>query len=157
MNNEHTVFPVSHFWLRQELKKSQSAFVRLSGPNLSESLNLHLLTSGLKMSTQSQRALREQSESNQTASYRRSLKYFVLLNDTWIIMLWRKNGYSEDRCHKIAWGVMNLPPLVSLYSWLRLKYLRRCNLPVPHDSMSPHVPRSPSLLRWKHLCGDMVT
>ena len=31
------------FWLRQELKESQSSFVRPSGPSLSEALNLHLL------------------------------------------------------------------------------------------------------------------
>ena len=30
------------FWLRQELKKSQCACVRLFGPNLSRALNLHL-------------------------------------------------------------------------------------------------------------------
>ena len=29
-------------WLRQELKESQSVFVRVSSPNLSRALNLHL-------------------------------------------------------------------------------------------------------------------
>ena len=51
------------FWLRQELKKSQSASVR---PALREYLK------------STQREIREE-ETNQTSSYRRSLKYFVLL------------------------------------------------------------------------------
>ena len=33
------------FWLRQELKKSQSSFVCLSGPKLPEALNIKILTS----------------------------------------------------------------------------------------------------------------
>ena len=31
-----------HVWLRQELKESQSVFVRVSSPKLSRALNLHL-------------------------------------------------------------------------------------------------------------------
>ena len=34
-------------WLRQELKESQSVFVRVSSPNLSGGLNLHISGPGL--------------------------------------------------------------------------------------------------------------
>ena len=68
----------------QEMLIFVGASVRPFGPSLSEALNLNLFSSDSlqEHSESNKQAFREHSEhfgSNQTASYRRSLKYFVLL------------------------------------------------------------------------------